>query len=97
MGLGLVGAVGRIGGALVLLLLTFLEQEQSALLFGSFSLVDGVLIWLLPETKGVGLANNLEDGAKLNSQYEGFEDFPKLKSLTVEYTIINVKKCFKKL
>ena len=91
MGLGLVGAVGRIGGALVPHLLTFLEQEQSALLFGSLSLVAGVLIWLLPETKEVGLTNNLDDGEKLNSQYEGFEE------LDSRITIINVKLYFKKL
>ena len=75
IGLGLLGGVSRITAMLPPLLLPFMMEGEAFLVLGLLAFIAGVLVWLLPETKGVEMTNRMEDGEKFNYQFGGLKVF----------------------
>merc|ERR1719483_1436270 len=71
MGFGTLNALGRLGSMMAPLLFYLIGSEYSCLVFGLMSAVAGMVVWLLPETKGETLIDDLEDGEMFNRNLGG--------------------------
>ena len=60
-------------GAAIPLVVSVLRDGDDVFLFGVISCIAGILVWILPKTKGLALFDSLQDGEEFNNKSGGIK------------------------